>query len=695
LTQATRYDARDGIAIISISNPPVNAASFAVRSGLADGIQHALADPSVAAIVICCDGRTFIAGADIKEFGKPPVPPSLPSVVAAIEASTKPVIASLHGTVLGGGLEVALGAHYRIALPDTRFGLPEVKLGLLPGAGGTQRLPRLVSVEMAIEMITTGRQIKADEAQRAGLIDQIAENSSPRDAGIAYAKALVADGQGARPTGDLVCQSFVGETFDAARSAVKKKMRGQVAPLICIDAIEAATKLPLEEGLRVERDLFQRLMQGDQRAALIHAFFAERQVAKVPEIKEGSPREFASIGIIGGGTMGAGIATSALLSGLDVVLVERASDAAERALSTVTKTLQGSVKRGKLSQSAFEDIVERRFVTSTDYAILAEADIIIEAAFESMDVKKDIFAQLDAVCKPGAVLATNTSYLDVNTIADATDRPGDVIGLHFFSPAHMMKLLEVVVAEKTSPEVVATGFALAKKMQKIAVRAGVCDGFIGNRLLSFYRRAIDGAVMRGASPYDVDRALVDFGMAMGPFSVSDLAGLDIGYATRKRLAPFRDPREAYAEFSDRLCEKKRLGRKTGRGFYIYENGQTLEDPDVLDMIAQERAAKGIIAEQVTAQEIVERFMAAMVNEAARIVDEGIALRPLDVDVTLVNGYGFPRWRGGPMHYADTVGLDKILADVRRFSKEDDYLWEPAQLLETLVAGGQSFSDLNA
>ena len=684
----------DDIAVIAIANPPVNALSHAVRGGLDAAFAEIARRDDVKAVVIYGTDRTFIAGADIREFGKPPQEPFLPDLINRIEACTVPVVAALHGTALGGGLEVALGAHYRVAVPNARFGLPEVTLGILPGAGGTQRLPRLAGVEFALEAITSGRQISADEALKTGVIDRISDASDVREMGLTYARELVASGATPRRTSELSPAPVAAEVFDAARTRLAKKARGQLAPQNCIKAVEGATHLSFAEGLANERALFQELMESDQRAALIHAFFAERQVAKVPEIKDVAPRAIDQIGVIGGGTMGAGIAVSALLAGLQVTLIERDGDAVARAEANVSKTLQGSVKRGKLSEEKYDAIMGGTFRASDDYATLAEADVVIEAVFESMEVKKDVFTKLDAICKPGAVLASNTSYLDVNEIAAMTSRPEDVIGLHFFSPAHVMRLLEIVVADKTAPEVTATGFALAKRLKKVAVRAGVCDGFIGNRILSHYRKAGDGAVLAGASPFEVDRALVNFGLAMGPYAVSDLAGLDIGWATRKRLAPTRDPREVYAEFADRLCEAGHFGRKTGKGFYVYgEEGQVPND-EVLEHIATERAAKGIVAREISEQEIVDRYMAAMVNEAARVVEEGIALRPLDVDVTLLNGYGFPRWRGGPMQYADTVGLDKILADIERFAQEDDFLWQPASLLKRLVAEGKTFADLN-
>nr|WP_255731428.1 3-hydroxyacyl-CoA dehydrogenase NAD-binding domain-containing protein [Phaeobacter sp. B1627] len=698
----------DGIAIVAIANPPVNALSHAVRAGLDTALACIEQDDTIRAVVIYGRDRTFIAGADIREFGKPPQAPLLPDVINRIEACDKPVVAALHGTALGGGLEVAMGAHYRIAVPSARFGLPEVTLGILPGAGGTQRLPRLTGVRVALDLITSGRQVDAEEGLRMGLIDRIAaptdpvENAEPsaaaRAAGLDFARDLIAADARPRRTRDIDLADGSDETsgvFAEFRAKMASKSRGQLAPQNCISAVEGAVNLPFAEGLSNERILFQELMNSDQRGALIHAFFAEREVAKLPEIKGVSARELARLGVIGGGTMGAGIAVAALLAGLDVTLIERDAGAVSRAQASVARILQGSVKRGKLSEGAYNTLMAGSFRASSDYGSLSAADMVIEAVFESMDVKKDVFTRLDAICKPGTVLATNTSYLDINQIAAMTARPEHVIGLHFFSPAHVMRLLEVVVAEKTAPEVTATGFALAKRLKKIAVRAGVCDGFIGNRILSHYRKAVDGAVLAGASPFAVDRALVEFGLAMGPFAVSDLAGLDIGWATRKRLAPTRDPRETYAAFADRLCEAGHFGRKTGMGFYIYDADGTRPNDEVLDHVARDRMAKGMTPREISDQDIVDRYMAAMVNEAARVVEEGIALRPLDVDVTLLNGYGFPRWRGGPMHYADTVGLDKILADIERFAREDDFLWQPAPLLKRLVAEGKTFADLNA
>ncbi|MBQ4827210.1 enoyl-CoA hydratase/isomerase family protein [Leisingera sp. HS039] len=684
------------VAVVRVDNPPVNALSHAVRAGLQGSFRAALSRAETKAVVICCAGRSFFAGADIREFGKPPLAPFLPDLITEIEAAQVPVIAAMHGNVLGGGLEAALGAHYRIAVKGTRLGLPEVSLGLLPGAGGTQRLPRLIPAADAARMITGGKPVSADAALSMGLIDRVADGTDARAEGIAFARELIAAGKEPRPAGSLLCNILEPAELEGVRAKVARAARGAIAPIACLDAVEAAMSLPFEGGLKKERALFQELMASDQSTALIHAFFAERQVGKLPEIEGVDPRAINRMGVVGGGTMGAGIAVSALLSGLDVTLAERDEVAADRAADSVGRMLESAVKRGKLAAPQRDAILAQAFRTTTRYEDFAQADLVIEAVFESMDVKKDVFTRLDEVCKPGAILASNTSYLDLNRIAAMTSRLQDVIGLHFFSPAHVMRLLEVVVGKDTAPDAVASGFALAKRLKKVAVRAGVCDGFIGNRILSHYGKAVYGMVLAGASPYAVDKALTGFGLAMGPFAVGDLAGLDIGWANRKRLAAERDPRETYPEFADRLCELGRFGRKTGRGFYIYEEGAggPKPDPEVEDIIAAERTAKGITPRAISEDEIISRYMAAMVNEAARVVGDGIAQRPLDVDVTLLNGYGFPRWRGGPMHYADTIGLDRILQDICRYHEEDPILWQPAPLLERLAAEGRSFGSLN-
>ncbi len=692
MPDAIGYELDGDIAILKAQNPPVNALGYDVRMGLMEGIARAEKD-GARAVLIYGDGRTYFAGADIREFGKPPRGPALPDICDRIEASPLVVVSSLHGTALGGGLEMALASHYRIAVPGARMGLPEVLIGVMPGAGGTQRLPRLAGLDAALDLITSGRQFGAKEALELGIVDRVVDGD-PREIGLAYTRELLESGAQRRPVSEMPAPAPVD--FDAIHDAVLKKGRGQISPATAVRGIQAACELPFVEGMKRERELFMQLMASDQRQGLIHAFFSERAVGKLPELKGVEPRDLAAIGVIGGGTMGAGIATSALLSGLNVTMLEMTPEAAEAARGRIEANLGGALKRGKISQAGFDDLTQKALVLSTDYAALKDVDLVIEAVFEDMDVKKTVFKQLDAVCKPGAVLATNTSYLDVNEIAAVTSRPADVIGLHFFSPAHVMKLLEIVVADKTAPDVVATGFALGKKMGKISVRAGVCDGFIGNRILSTYRTCADHMILDGASPYQIDKALTGFGFAMGPYAVADLAGLDIGWAVRKRLAPSRDPRERVPTFPDKLCEGGNYGQKTGKGYYVYEAGKRagVPNPDVPAMIDANRAELGLTPRDFSDEEIVRRYMCAMVNEAAKVVGEGIARRPLDVDMTLLFGYGFPRYRGGPLKWADIVGLEGLLADIKTYASEDPYFWQPAPLLETLVAEGRSFDDLN-
>ena len=690
------YENVDRVAVVTVDNTPVNALSQAIRSGLSEAFGRFQADDTAEIAVIVGAGRMFIGGADISEFGKPPQSPSLPDVINQIENSTKPVVAAIHGMALGGGLEVAMGAHYRIALPGTRLGLPEVKLGIMPGAGGTQRMPRVVGVETALRMITSGTPVTENDALQSGLIDQIGEGSDIREAALGYAQSLLSDKAPARPVSGMPRATDGDGAIQSWRAKLKKSLRGEVAPLVAVDAVEASIGKSFAGGMEEERRLFMHLMDTPQRAGLIHAFFAERAVAKLPEIAGIAPRDFTRIGVIGGGTMGAGIATSAVLNGLAVTLVERDSEAADKARTTIASNLDAAVKRGKLNVEKRDAILNDALTTVTDYDALSDVDLVIEAVFESMDVKKEVFAKLDEILPRGAILATNTSYLDVDEIAASTSRPEDVIGLHFFSPAHIMKLLEVVVAGKSAPDVVSTAFALAKKLRKTGVRAGVCDGFIGNRILSHYRTAADHMVLDGASPYQIDKALTDFGFAMGPYQVSDLAGLDIGYATRQRKAADAHPRDRYPAFADALYHKGWLGQKTGHGYYIYEKGDRKgqPDPEVEQIIAQARKEAGTSIRTFTDDEIVRRYMAAMVNEGARVVEAGIAQRPLDVDVVFLYGYGFPRWRGGPMKYADMRGLDSILADIRTFAETDDHFWTPAPLLEKLVAEGRNFDNLN-
>jgi 3-hydroxyacyl-CoA dehydrogenase len=686
------------VLLVSVDNPPVNALGMDVRRGLMSAIDAAQSDNAVAAVLIVGAGRNFIAGADIREFGKPPLPPALPDVCNRIEACRKPVIAALHGAALGGGLEVALAAHYRLAVNGVKLGLPEVQLGLMPGAGGTQRTPRLIGVSPALELMLSGRHVGAEEALALGLVDRLGRSDDTLAEGLAYTQELLAAGAAVRRTRDgrgLADRDASRAALDAARADVAARSRGLFSPQKIVEAVEAALDRPFDEGLRLERTLFLQCIDSPQRAGLVHAFFAEREVAKAPETKAAQPRPLASAGVVGGGTMGAGIAVAMLDAGMTVTMVERDEESLARGRANVEKVYDSLVAKGRMSAEA-KAAVMARFSGATAYDALRQADLVVEAVFEDMTVKKAVFAELDRVCKPGAVLATNTSYLDIDEIAASISRLQDVLGLHFFSPAHIMKLLEIVVPAKVSADAVATGFELAKKLRKVAVRAGVCDGFIGNRILAVYRQAADYMLEDGASPYQIDEAVREFGYPMGPYQVADLAGGDIGWATRKRRAATRDPRARYVEIADRICERGWFGQKTGRGYYLYAKGSRsgTPDPEVLAIVDAERKKAGITPRSFSNEEIVRRYLAAMINEGANVVHEGIALRPLDVDVTFVAGYGFPRHRGGPMKYADTVGLPRVLADIREFAKEDPLFWRPSPLLVDLVERGEDFDSLN-
>lgn len=694
----TRLDGE--VLVVSINNPPVNALGQAVRAGLLAAVEQAAANAAVKALLIVGEGKAFIAGADIREFGKPAVAPSLPDVCNALEASDKLVVAAIHGAALGGGLEVALSAHYRVALPKALLGLPEVSLGLLPGAGGTQRAPRVMGVKAATELMLSGKHLSAKAALAAGLVDVLVDSSDPLAAGLAYARNLLAAGAAGaavRRTRDIAIADKAGALADleALAAETAKKARGLFSPLKIIECVKAAVELPFDQGLAKERELFVQCLESPQRQGLVHAFFAERETAKIPEAKAAAPRAFSTLAIIGGGTMGAGIAVAALDAGYPVTMVERDAESIARGQANVEKVYNGLIAKGRMTEEGKAAIMAR-YTPSTSYDDLKDVDLVIEAVFEDLDVKKAVFKELDRVCKRGAVLATNTSYLDIDAIADATARPQDVIGLHFFSPANIMKLLEIVVPAKVSADVVATAFELAKKLKKVPVRAGVCDGFIGNRILAVYKQAADSIMEDGASPYEIDEAVRGFGYPMGPFQVTDLAGGDIGWATRKRRAATRNPKARYVEVADRICENGWFGQKTGRGFYLYPQGARVgqRDPEVLAIVDAERAKKGVTPRKFSPEEIMRRYMAAMVNEGAKVVQEGIALRPLDVDVTFISGYGFPRHRGGPMKWADMQGLDKILADIKTFEQEDPLFWKPAALLEKLVAQGQNFDSLN-
>jgi 3-hydroxyacyl-CoA dehydrogenase len=686
------------ILVVTIDNPPVNALGVDVRRGLVAAIDAAGADAAVKAVLIVGSGKTFIGGADIREFGKPPMAPFLPDVCNGIEACSKPVIAVIHGAALGGGLEIALAAHYRLALPAAKLGLPEVALGLLPGAGGTQRTPRLIGAAAALDMMLSGRHVGAAEAAKLGLVDRVVDGADPLAAGLAYAQELVQGGAPVRRTRDaaqLADTAAQRAAIDSARAETAKKSRGLFSPLKIVDAVQGALELPFDDGQALERKLFLECLDSPQRAGLVHAFFAERETARAPETRNAKPRTIERIGVVGGGTMGAGIAVAVLDAGLPVTMIERDDEALARGRNHVEKVYDGLIAKGRITPDA-KYATMARFNGSTSYDALAQADLVIEAVFEDMAVKHAVFAELDRVCKPGAVLATNTSYLDIDAIAAAISRPQDVVGLHFFSPANIMKLLEIVVPAKVSDDVVATAFDLAKKLRKVPVRAGVCDGFIGNRILAVYGQAAHAMMEDGASPYQIDKALRDFGYPMGPFQVSDLAGGDIGWATRKRRAPTRDPRARYVQIADRLCERGWFGQKTGRGYYLYPDGARVgtPDPEVEAIIDAERERAGKSPRSFSDAEIVRRYLAAMINEGANVVHQRIALRPLDVDVTFVHGYGFPRYRGGPMHYADTVGLPTILADIREFAQEDPLFWQPSPLLVELVDKGANFASLN-
>ncbi|WP_225031432.1 3-hydroxyacyl-CoA dehydrogenase NAD-binding domain-containing protein [Paraburkholderia sp. XV] len=692
------HELRGNVLLVTVDNPPVNALGVDVRRGLVAAIEAAEANPAVRAVLIVGAGRNFIAGADIREFGKPPQMPTLPDVCNRIETCGKPVAVAIHGAALGGGLEIALASHYRIAVAGAKLGLPEVLLGLLPGAGGTQRVPRLIGAEAALSLMLSGKHIGEQEALKIGLVDRVGQSDDVLAEGLAYVQQLLIEQAPVRRTRDaqaLSDKEAATAAVAAARAETAKKSRGLLSPLKIVDCVEAALNLPFDEGLRFERKQFLECLDSPQRGALVHAFHAEREVQKAPETRSAQPRPIGSAGVVGGGTMGAGIAVALLDAGLPVTMIERDDESLARGRAHVDKVYDGLIAKGRLTSDAKAKKLAR-FVGSTSYDALADVDIVIEAVFEDMAVKQAVFAELDRVCKQGAVLATNTSYLDIDAIAASMSRPQDVIGLHFFSPAHIMKLLEVVVPARVSADVVATAFDLAKKLRKVPVRAGVCDGFIGNRMLAVYRAAADHLMEDGASPYQIDKAVREFGFPMGPYQVIDLAGGDIGWATRKRRASTRHPDARYVQIPDRLCERGWFGQKTGRGFYRYDEGKRAgtPDPEVEAIIVAERERAGVAPRAFSDEQIVRRYMAAMINEGANVIHERIALRPLDVDVTLINGFGFPAYRGGPMHYADTIGLPALLADIREFEKQDPLFWKPSPLLVERVERGEALASLN-
>jgi 3-hydroxyacyl-CoA dehydrogenase len=639
-------EAEGGIATVTLSNPPVNALSHAIREGLSAAISRLEADPDIRAVVLKGAGGSFVAGADIREFGLPPKDPALPDVVRQLAATRKPWVAAIEGVALGGGLEVALGCSHRIATPGAKLGLPEVNLGIIPGAGGTVLLPRLIPADRALDMIAGGKPVWAATALEFGLVDRVAEDV--QDAARALAlEAAEAGIPAPLPTRDAL-QPADPAAFETQKARIRTRARGQLSPLAAIEAVERSLTVSSDDAFAAEREAFITLRDSEQSAALRHIFFAERAVSRIPEAKGAAPRPLGQVGVLGGGTMGASIAAACLLARLHVTMVERDEQRAGIARTRVLGILDDSVKRGLLDAEARAN-AESALKVATNFGPLAHANLIIEAVFEDMDVKKAVFAELDAVVRPDAVLASNTSYLDIDEIAAGTSDPGRVIGLHFFSPAHVMKLLEVIVTRRATPEALATGLALGKRLRKITVPAGVCDGFIGNRIMSRYRREADYMLEDGALPHEVDAAMRDFGFPMGVFQMADLAGLDIGWAMRKRQAATRDPSERYVEIADRICEIGRLGRKTGRGWYDYSEDKTgAPDPWVTALIEAESARKGITRQSYDADAIMARILSVMQDEGEAILAEGIAASPEAIDVVMVSGFGFPRWRGGPM-----------------------------------------------
>lgn len=686
LTSMVDYNVEEGVAVLTLNNPPVNALSQGVRQGLKEGVEKALADDSAQAIMLFCEGRTFIAGADISEFASAPKEPNFHAVLSTMDDSSKPIIAAIHGTALGGGLETALCCHYRVAVPSAKFGLPEVNLGLLPGAGGTQRLPRVVGVEKTLAMVTSGVPIGAAEALQFGLVDKLVDGDLRAEA-LAFAKEKAAQG-GSHPRvrdNDDKLQSAKDnpEVFAATRKMLARKTRGFLAPEYNIRCIEAAVNQPFDEGIKTEGKLFMELMAGPQSKAQQYFFFSEREAGKVPGLsKDVEEIPIAKVGVIGGGLMGGGISMNFANVGMPVTIVETNQEALDRGLATIRKNYESTARKGRLTEEA----VEQRcglIQGSLDMADLADCDLIIEAVFENMAVKKDIFTRLDGIAKQGAILASNTSALDINEIASVTSRPESVIGLHFFSPANVMKLLEVVRGEKTADAVIKTSMSLAKRIRKVAVLVGVCMGFVGNRILFMRQHEATRLALEGAPIEQVDKVLFDFGFPMGAFQMGDLAGLDLGW-DKNNSNP--------ADVKDRLCDLGRYGQKTGAGFYDYdEKRQPTPAAVTAELFAEIAASQGIERGQISDEDVLDRCLLPMINEGAKILDEGIAVRASDIDVVYVYGYGWPVYRGGPMHYANSIGLDKVLAKIRHYHETtgDDF-WTPSPLLVSLAEQGKSF-----
>ncbi|KAF0155122.1 MAG: 3-hydroxyacyl-CoA dehydrogenase [Syntrophaceae bacterium] len=691
MAEIVAFSKEGNIGLITVNNPPVNALSQAVRDGIKASIEKGIADKDVAAMIIICDGRTFIAGADIREFGKPPMEPHLPDVCHFIEDSPKPVIAAIHGTALGGGLEIPLSCHFRIALSSAKVGLPEVKLGLLPGAGGTQRLPRVAGVQAALEMITSGTPVAAAKAKAMGILDEIVDGDL-KAAALLFAKKVVDEKRAIRKVSSLEAKADSPTVFDDFAKSISRKSRGFIAPFKCIEAVKAATELPFPEGMKRERAIFTELQASDQSKAQRHVFFAEREVVRIPGLPDDQPtREIKSVGILGAGTMGGGIAMCFANAGIPVMLLDVKQEFIDKGMVVIKKNYANTVAKGSLKQ----EVMDKRLSLiqpTLAYEDLKNVDLVIEAVFEDMAIKKEVFTKLDAVCKPGAILASNTSYLNVDDIAAITKRPQDVMGMHFFSPANVMRLLENVRGAKTSPDVYATAMKVGKTIGKVPVLVGVCDGFVGNRMLAKRTRECGFMLEEGALPWQIDKVIYNFGFPMGPYAMGDMAGLDVGWRNRKAKYDSLTPREKANTILDKICEMGRFGQKTGSGFYKYdEKRNATPDPMIEELIIKHSQDAGIKRRVITDQEIIERAIYAMINEGAKILEEGIAARPLDIDVVWLYGYGFPIYLGGPMFYADTVGVKKVYDAILKYKDMvgAEY-WTPSPLLEKLAKEGKGF-----
>jgi 3-hydroxyacyl-CoA dehydrogenase len=690
MSELVKFSKEGNIGFLTINNPPINALSQAVRTGLKDGLEKGLAENDIVAIIIICEGSTFIVGADIREFSKPSLPPSLSDVIQNMEDSPKPIIAAIHGAALGGGLEVALGCHFRVAVSTARIGLPEVKLGILPGAGGTQRLPRIAGVKAALDMIVSGDPITAKKAQSFGIIDEIVEGDL-KAAALAFTRKVVTEKRQLRRISKLPVTLDSPTVFEDYANSIAKSKRGFIAPFHCIKAIQAAVELPFAQGIKKERELFLELRESSQSRAQRHAFFAEREVVRVPGLPEEPTREIKSVGIVGAGTMGGGIAMAFVNAGIPVTILEAKQEFLDRGLTTIRKTFASTVAKGRLDQKTMNHRMGL-IKPTLSYDDFKDLDVIIEAVFEDMDVKKEVFTKLDGVCKPGAVLASNTSYLNINEIATVTNRPQDVLGMHFFSPANIMRLLENVRGDKTSLEVCATAMKIGKKIGKVPVLVEVCDGFVGNRMLGKRSRECLFMLEEGALPWQIDKVLYNLGFPMGHFQMSDLAGLDIGWRNRKAKFNQLMQREKDCNIIDKIYELGRYGQKTLSGYYKYdEKRNAISDPFIEELIIIHSQKRGITRRTITDQEIIERALYCMINEGAKILEEDIVARPLDIDVIWMMGYGFPVYLGGPMFWADEIGLTKIYNACLNYSDlvGAEY-WKPSLLLEKLAKEGKGF-----